>query len=79
MSILDFLTGRDIDRRYNRMQSTLQGIRDDINAEYRAAVRLATVLRDKHYPEATEWKPAPDTLGVIRQIHNLTAGLVRPD
>jgi hypothetical protein len=77
MRVFDFLTGRDIDRRYDRMLALTRGIREGINAEYGYAVRLATALRDKHYPEATRWKPAPDTLGVLTQIDNMTTGLAR--
>lgn len=48
----------------------------DYDNGYRAAVRLARVLMEKHFPEATGWEPAPDLLGVITQIDHLTAHLL---
>ena len=42
------------------------------------AQRLATFLWEKHYKkDAPEWKPLPDLIGVLTQIDNMTAGLVR--
>jgi hypothetical protein len=47
----------------------------DYDNGYRAAVRLARVLMEKHFPEATGWSPAPDLLGVITQLDHITAHL----
>lgn len=42
------------------------------------AQRLATALWEKHWKaDAPEWKPLPDTIGVLTQIDNMTVGLVR--
>lgn len=49
----------------------------DYDNGYRAAVRLATVLMEKHFPDATGWQPAPDLLGVVSQIDNMTADMVK--
>lgn len=38
---------------------------------YSYARRLATALAERHWPENTEWKPLPDTLGVLTQIDNM--------
>lgn len=47
----------------------------DYDNGYRAAARLATVLMNKHWPEADGWEPAPDLLGVITQLDHITAHL----
>jgi hypothetical protein len=42
------------------------------------AQRLATILWEKHWKaDAPEWKPLPDLVGVLTQIDNAVAGLVR--
>jgi hypothetical protein len=42
------------------------------------ATTLACALWEKHYKaEAPDWKPQPDLLGLLTQIDNMTAGLVR--
>jgi hypothetical protein len=44
------------------------------------ATRLATSLWEEHWKnDAPEWKPLPDLIGVLTQIDNACAGLVRPD
>lgn len=41
-------------------------------------LNLATALHEKHYADVTHWKPlAGDLSGLILQIDNMTAGLVR--
>lgn len=40
------------------------------------ATRLATAIHSKHFAEVTQWKPLPNTLGVLTQIDNMTSGLV---
>jgi hypothetical protein len=44
----------------------------------RYATSLAVYLRDKFYPEVTQWQPLNDLLGVLSQIDNMIAGLVKP-
>jgi hypothetical protein len=39
------------------------------------ALHLATTLRDKHFP-GSSFTPAPDTLGLLMQIDNMTSMLV---
>lgn len=41
------------------------------------ATTLAINIHAKHYPEVTQWKPLPDTLGLLTQIDNMTSGLTR--
>lgn len=42
------------------------------------AQRLATALWEKHWKDrAPDWKPLPDLIGVLTQIDNSTADLVR--
>lgn len=42
------------------------------------AERLAVVLMEKHFPDATTWKPlSGDLIGILTQIDNLTTGLCR--
>lgn len=42
------------------------------------ATRLAVQLWEKHYKsDSPNWKPEPDLLGVLMQIDNMTAGMVR--
>ena len=41
------------------------------------ATTLAIALHAMHYPEVTQWKPLPDTLGLLTQIDNMVSGLVR--
>lgn len=44
------------------------------------ATRLAQSLWEQHWKAAApQWKPLPDLLGVLTQIDNMTAGLVRTD
>lgn len=42
-----------------------------------AAVRLARTLHEIHYGPITTWRPLPTIAGVISQIDNLTAGMVK--
>lgn len=43
------------------------------------AQRLATSLWEQHWKaDAPEWKPLPELVGVLTQIDNAVAGLVRP-
>lgn len=45
--------------------------------EHGYATRLAQALMAKHFPEATDWQPLPDLMGVLTQIDNLTTALNR--
>ena len=76
--VLDFITGRDIERRYDKIFSLTTDIRTQINKDYRAAVRLAIVLHDKHFP-GTPFEPLDTVEGVITQIDNLTSCLESPN
>ena len=72
-------------------EDTIQPLRDE-NDRLRAALqevkgetegyaeRLAIALWEKHWKnDAPEWKPlSGDLLGILTQIDNMTAGLVRP-
>lgn len=52
----------------------------DLAAAYDAARRLAVNLFATHYKsQSPDWKLAPDFLGVIHQIDNMTAGLVKSE
>jgi hypothetical protein len=59
------------------------GNEDEMNQHTKAnalgyATTLACALWEKHYKaEAPDWKPQPDLLGLLTQIDNMTAGLVR--
>ena len=42
------------------------------------AKALAVAIWEKHYKaDAPDWKPLPDLMGVLTQIDNMTAGMVR--
>ena len=43
------------------------------------AMRLAVSLHAKHYADVEQWKPLPDTLGLLTQIDNMVCGLVNPN
>jgi hypothetical protein len=44
------------------------------------ATRLATLMAEKHYPDrSTDWKPLTDIVGILTQIDNMVAGMVRAD
>lgn len=46
---------------------------------YGYASRLAAAIWEKHYKDiAPQWKPLDDVMGVLTQIDNMTAGLIRP-
>jgi hypothetical protein len=36
-------------------------------------------MAGKHYPEAPQWEPLPDLIGLLTQIDNMTTGLVRAE
>ncbi len=40
---------------------------------------LAVALHDKHYPQVVQWEPLPDLLGLLTQIDNMAASLVKAD
>jgi hypothetical protein len=50
---------------------------NDNGAALSYAHQLANHLHRRHYPEAQGWEPAKDLLGLLTQIDNMTAGLVR--
>ena len=51
---------------------------DEQDAILREATNLAIALHRKHYAtDAPHWEPAPDVLGLLLQIDNMTAGLSR--
>lgn len=44
------------------------------------ATSLARAIWEKHFKEtAPDWKPLPDLIGVLTQIDNMTAGMVRAE
>ncbi len=45
---------------------------------YREALRLAKALHKIHYWEVTQWQPLEDLVGLITQIDNMVADLVKP-
>lgn len=79
MGVMDFLTGRDIERQHEKIQSLVDDIQSMARAEYNTARALAIALHDKHYPEVTNWRVAEDVTSVLHQIDNMTANLVRRD
>lgn len=51
---------------------------DEFDGPLGYATHLACALWEKHWKaDAPDWKPLPDLLGVLTQIDNMTAGLVR--
>lgn len=52
--------------------------RDQSTEDYAYSVRLATVLRDRYYPDVQDWQPLPTLSGVLSQIDNMIAGLPNP-
>jgi hypothetical protein len=50
---------------------------NDNGAALSYAHQLANHLHRRHYPEVQGWEPAKDLLGLLDQIDNMTAGLVR--
>jgi hypothetical protein len=57
---------------------TIQSLTAQLAEAARYATSLAVYLRDKFYPEVTQWQPLNDLLGVLSQIDNMIAGLVKP-
>lgn len=52
--------------------------REEYETALADATRLAWVLYELHWSQrGSDWKPLPTLRGVISQIDNLTAGLVR--
>ena len=51
----------------------------DLQDAFDYAKGLAIVLHKQHYPEIVHWRVDDDLLGVLTQIDNMTAGLVRSD
>ena len=45
----------------------------------REALYLAKTLHRLHYSHVTQWKPLDDVAGIISQIDNMVAGLVKPE
>jgi hypothetical protein len=41
------------------------------------ARNLAVSMHRNHYADVKQWRPLPDVLGLLTQIDNMTAGLVR--
>lgn len=59
---------------YQEMSSGLCGEREVT----KYAEHLAVLLHAKHYPEVTQWRPmSGDLPGLLTQIDNMTAGMVR--
>ena len=44
---------------------------------HRWLTEMACRIAARHYPEAPQWRPLPDLLGVVTQLDNMTTGLVR--
>lgn len=44
---------------------------------YQYALTLADNLRQKHYPENTEWRPLGELVSLLTQIDNMVSGFVR--
>jgi D-tyrosyl-tRNA(Tyr) deacylase len=61
-----------------KMMMRAETLEDQIDAITRHLERLAVALMEKHYPEATTWRPASENpLMLIDQIDNMTCGLER--
>lgn len=72
---------KDSDRaeadRFIALLSSLSPVPAAPSAEHEYALRLATVMARKHWPEIGGWKPLPDLMGLLTQIDNMVAGMVR--
>lgn len=56
----------------------LSRLQKEIETATGYAERLSVALMEKHFPEATTWKPlSGDLIGILTQIDNLTTGLCR--
>jgi hypothetical protein len=56
----------------------IKGVKSEDAEALKYAQRLATALYEKHWKDsAPAWKVLPDLLGVLTQIDNMTAGLIR--
>lgn len=54
-----------------------KGEREAAAEDYAYAVRLATVLRGHFYPDNEDWQPLETINGVLSQIDNMIAGLLK--
>ena len=54
-----------------------QGISERNLQTFNYAKTLAIAIQEKHFPEATQWKPLDDTLGLLTQIDNMVSRLVK--
>lgn len=71
-------TGSEIGAAYRAMLAAApQPPEAQAEQALRWATNLARSLARKHYPEAPQFEPLPDLVGVISQIDNMTTGLVR--
>ena len=62
----------------NDLADEIVRLRAERDEACRYAERLATILATKHWPEADQWRPLTgDIIGLLTQIDNATAGLVR--
>lgn len=66
--------------KYKDIAATLRAGADGLDQQQEAlryATELAKNLHTKHYSHVAEWEPLPDLVGVLTQIDNMTAGLIR--
>ena len=54
-----------------------QGISERNLQTFNYAKTLAIAIQEKHFPEATQWNPLDDTLGLLTQIDNMVSRLVK--
>lgn len=63
------------DAAWNAAAAHAQGLREREQRTASYATALAFSLHAQHFSEVTQWKPLPDTLGLLTQIDNMVVGL----
>lgn len=63
------------DAAWNAAAAHAQGLREREQRTASYATALAVSLHAQHFSEVTQWKPLPDTLGLLTQIDNMVVGL----
>lgn len=55
----------------------LKALREQNTKELGYATRFATSVRERCYPEASQWRPLPNMEGLLTQIDNMMCGMER--
>lgn len=69
-------TQADLDRA--RLEAA-RDARGEAAEDYAYAVRLATVMWRHYFPDVEDWQPLPTLNGVLSQIDNMIAGLLKAE